>query len=276
MGNPYLEPFRSNNYDLSVEWYFGKGGSLSAAVFRKEIGSFPQQLLGNGPLSTAIEGDTYAQVVAGLRAGGTSGSEALANYTEAGGTWAIRQFKDSPGGFINGLELSYTQNFTSLPWPFNGLGVQANYTHIESELQYIINGDTGASATAPWLNVSPDAYNATVFYETDLWDVRLSGAYRTEYIRQFPISTGTCEVGTTTSNGGPCNAPIMADFIGVADTFNLDLSAGINLGEHVRLKLDVLNLTNQTTDRWLFGANPQIQTHMSTGRIYFIGARLTL
>jgi hypothetical protein len=47
---------------------------LSAAVFRKEIGSFPQQLLGNGPLSTAIEGDTYNQVVAGLRAGGTSGS----------------------------------------------------------------------------------------------------------------------------------------------------------------------------------------------------------
>jgi iron complex outermembrane receptor protein len=275
MGNPYLKPFRSDNFDFSVEWYFGSGGSLSAAYFRKEIGSFPQQLLGNGPLSGAIQGTTYEQVIAGMRAAGTSGATALANYSDAGGTWAIRQFKDSPGGLIDGIELSYTQNFTFLPAPFDGFGVQANYTHIESELEYIINGDTGASSSAPWLNVSPDAFNATVFYETDLWDVRLSGAYRKEYIRQFPISTGTCEVGTTTNNGGPCNAPIFADFIGVDDTFNLDLSAGINVGEHVRLKLDALNLTDQTTDRWLFGDNHQRQMHMSTGRIFFVGARVT-
>jgi iron complex outermembrane recepter protein len=282
MGNPYLEPFRADNYDLSVEWYFGKGGSLAAAVFRKEIDSFPQQLLGNGPLSSAIEGTTYDQVLAGMRAGGTNGATALANYTDAGGTWAIRQYKDSPGGFINGIELSYSQNFTDLPWPFNGMGVQANYTHIESELKYIVNGDTGASQIGPWLNVSPDAFNATVFYENDLWDVRLSGAFRKEYVRQFPISTGICEVGTTTAPpttvggpGTPCNAPIFADFIGVDDSFNLDLSAGINVGEHVRFKLDVLNITNQTTDRWLFGASHQTQMHMSTGRIYFVGARLT-
>ena len=33
MGNPYLAPFRADNYDFSVEWYFAEGGLVSAALF---------------------------------------------------------------------------------------------------------------------------------------------------------------------------------------------------------------------------------------------------
>lgn len=275
MGNPYLKPFRSDNYDLSVEWYFAKGGVLSAAYFRKDIGSFPQQLLGLGPLSTALQGDAYQTLLTSLQVAGVPGNaRALYNYTLAGGNWAIRQYRDSPGGKIDGIELAYQQNFTFLPAPFDGFGVQANYTHIKSELTYIINGDTGASSSAPWPNVSPDAFNATLFYEASNWDARISGAYRKEYIRQFPISTGTCEVGITTLNGGPCNAPIMADFIGADDTLNIDASFGFKVGEHVKFTGEILNLTNQTTDRWAFRDHHMVQAYISTGRQFFLGARL--
>lgn len=276
MGNPYLKPFRSNNYDFSVEWYFAEGGVVSAAWFRKEIDSFPQQLLGNGPMSSAIEGDAYQQLLDSLQtAGTTANTRALYNYTAADGVWAIRQYRDSPGGTIDGVELAYQQNFTFLPAPFDGFGVQANYTHIDSSLLYITNGDTGASETGPWLNVSPDAFNATLFYEAKNWDIRLSGAFRKEYIRQFPISTGTCEVGTTTLNGGPCNAPIFADFVGVDDTFNLDASFSVKLGSVVKLTAEALNLTNQPINRWIFDDHHMSQTYMSSGRVFSLGLRAT-
>lgn len=276
MGNPYLKPFRANNYDLSVEWYFAEGGVVSAAWFRKDIGSFPQQLLGAGPLSSAIKGDAYDQLVASLVAAGTSpGTRALANYTQAGGEWAIRQFRDSPGGEIEGVEVSYQQNLSFLPAPFDGFGLQANYTHIDSDLSYITNSDTGASVSAPWANVSPDAFNATIYYEADSWEVRLSGAFRKEYVRQFPIATGNCDVGTTTLNGGPCNTPVFADFLGTDDTFNLDASASVQLSKIAKVTAEALNLTNQTTDRWMYGANHLAQTYGSTGRVFLLGLRAT-
>ena len=143
------------------------------------------------------------------------------------------------------------------------------------ELSYITNSDAGASETAPWFNVSPDAFNATVFYERDTWDVRVSGAFRKNYIRQFPISTGTCEVGTTTLNGGPCNAPIFADFIGVEDNLQVDMQAGLKIGKIVKLTFEALNLTNETTDRWIYGDNHLSQAQISTGRVYSLGVRAT-
>ena len=232
--------------------------------------------MGSGPLSSAIKDDAYDRLIASLAAAGTTpGTRALANYTAAGGEWAIRQFRDSPGGKIEGVEVSYQQNLSFLPAPFDGFGLQANYTHIDSELSYITNSDTGASTSAPWMNVSPDSFNATVFYETDSWEVRLSGAFRKEYIRQFPIATGTCDVGITTLNGGPCNSPVFADFLGTDDTFNLDASASMELIEGIKVTAEALNLTNQTIDRWVYGANHLAQTYGSTGRIFVLGARAT-
>ena len=278
MGNPYLKPFRSNNYDFSVEWYFAKGALLSAAVFRKEIDSFPQQVLSAGPLSDALQGAALDTLVASfVTAGTTANTRALANYTQAGGIWAIRQYRDSPGGKIDGVELTYQQNFTFLPAPFDKFGAQLNYTDITSELAYVINPNTLESQQAPWLNVSPQAFNATIFYETPNWDARVSGAFRKEYIRTFPVSTGTCAIGTSTGPAGvPCdNTPVVADFAGSDDTLNVDASIGIRVSKILHVSLQALNLTNQTTDRWNYDANHLVQQYSSTGRVFSLGVRAT-
>ena len=39
-GNPQLDPWRSTNYDVSLEWYPGQASMVSAALFRVEIDSF--------------------------------------------------------------------------------------------------------------------------------------------------------------------------------------------------------------------------------------------
>ena len=39
-GNPDLDPFRPDAYDLSFEWYFAEESLLALALFRKDIESF--------------------------------------------------------------------------------------------------------------------------------------------------------------------------------------------------------------------------------------------
>jgi iron complex outermembrane receptor protein len=39
-GNPFLKPLKSNNYDVSLEYYFSRTGFVSAAAFRRDMTGF--------------------------------------------------------------------------------------------------------------------------------------------------------------------------------------------------------------------------------------------
>ncbi|MDB5705089.1 MAG: TonB-dependent receptor [Sphingomonas bacterium] len=281
IGNPYLKPFRATNFDLSFEKYFGKGGLVSVTLFSKDIASFPQQIAGEAPLSSVFEPALYDQVVASMT------SPTLQAYTLAGGTWAIRQFRDAPGGVIKGIEVNAQTDFFFLPAPFDDFGITANYTHISSKLSYLTGTalstlQTGSTPTAsntyaegPFLNTSPDAFNATLYYENKLWSARVSGSYRKRYVNRFPLASGTCSVGTTTSAGGPCNSPVFADFGYNENTLNVDFAFAWNITKFAKLTLEGRNLTNDPQYRTMYAAEPVSQTYASTGRIFTAGARLS-
>jgi hypothetical protein len=129
-------------------------------------------------------------------------------------------------------------------------------------------------ATAPFLNTSPDAFNATLYYENERWSLRFSGAYRTRYVNRFPLATGTCSVGTTTNAGAACNSPVFADFGYNENQFNLDAAFAINVTKFARFSLEARNLTNQPQYRTMYAANPVSQIYGSTGRIITAGVRL--
>jgi TonB-dependent receptor len=280
VGNPYLSPFRSTNFDISFEKYFGRSGILAVTLFYKDLKSFPQQLAGEAPLSSVFEPEVYEQVLANIT------SPTLKAYTEAGGVYAIRQFQDAPGGTIKGVEINAQTNFEFIGDAFRNFGITANYTHIESELNYLISTElntlrTGTTptakntfATGPFLNTSPDSFNATLYYENDTWSARVSGAYRTRYVNRFPLATGTCAVGTTTQGGGPCNSPVISDFGYTENTLNVDAAMAWNVNKILKLTLEGRNLTNAPQYRTMYQENPVTQTYASTGRIITAGARL--
>jgi TonB-dependent receptor len=280
VGNPYLSPFRSTNLDLSFEKYFGRNGIVAVTFFQKNLKSFPQQIAGEAPLSTVFEPEVYQQVLAAMV------SPTLRAYTEAGGVYAIRQFQDAPGGKIRGFEVNLQTDFFFLPAPFNDMGITANYTHIASKLNYLTSTVLGSNrtgtqvtpqnsfATGPFLNTSPDSFNATLYYENKVWSARVSGAYRTRYVNRFPLASGTCAVGTTTNNGGPCNSPVVADFGYTENTLNVDAALAINLTDNVKLTLEGRNLTNETQYRTQYEASPTTAVYASTGRIVTAGVRL--
>ena len=281
VGNPYLSPFRSTNFDLSFERYFGRQGLFAVTLFHKDLASFPQQIAGEAPLSTVFEPEIYQQLVDAMT------SPTLRAYTEAGGVWAIRQFQDAPGGTIKGVEVNVQTDFGFIGEAFRNFGVTANYTHIESTLNYLTGtvlatrqGQAGTTAQnqfaeGPFLNTSPDAFNATLYYENETWSARVSAAYRERYVNRFPLASGTCDVGIATNAGGPCNSPVIADFGFTENTLNVDAAFSWSISDWVRLTLEGRNLTNAATHRTMYEASPVTQTYQSTGRVFTAGARLT-
>ena len=281
VGNPYLSPFRSTNLDLSFERYFGRNGLFAVTLFQKNLDSFPQQLASEVPLSAVFEPEIYAQLVPLFT------NATFRAYVENGGLFAVRQFQDAPGGTIRGVEITAQTDFFFLPEPFNNFGIIANFTHIDSELTYLTNTILSTTrtqtsgtavnqfATGPFLNTSPNAFNATLYYEDQGFSARVSAAYRTRYVNRFPLATGTCAVGINTNNGAACNSPVIADFGYVESTLNVDFAASYNVTEFLRLTLEGRNLTNETGYRTMYQDSPVTQLYQSTGRILTVGARLT-
>ena len=187
------------------------------------------------------------------------------------GLYSIRQFQDAPGGEIKGYELSYQQDLTFLPWYFENLGVQANFTKLSSELSYILDpGEPGVrpqiTRDGPFLGASPESANFTVYYDTEKWSARVSLAYRSGYVTTYPIAAGTCAPGV-------CTTPLMNDFIGSKSTRNVDASMTYSLNEHFTLSLEGLNLTNQAEERWVYQNDPLAAQYSNPGRQFFAGFR---
>ena len=280
IGNPKINPFRATNYDFSVEWYFTPGSLLSGAYFIKKVTNYPQLVASAGTIQSLLTPEEFtefqqiadANQQAWLTSGGPNGTPGL---------YGILQYKDSPGGTIKGYELTFQQNLTFLPWYFRNLGVQFNYTHLSSELSYILDpGSTTApvrpqtTTTGPFIGASPITSNATLFYESPLWSARVSMAYRGRYVTTYPIAAGACAPGSLLSPGVVCTTPLLNDFIGSKATRTYDAELTYNIGEHLTLTLEGLNLTAETDDRWVYQADPVVAQYSAPGRSYFAGFRL--
>ena len=286
IGNPDLSPFRAENTDLSLEWYFNEGGLLTLAWFKKDVSNYPQTVSTAGSIQEVLDSAAFAsfletqtpQQQLWLTGGGPSGGP---------GIYAIRQFKDAPGGEIKGWELSYQQNFTFLPGFLKNFGIQANYTKLSSNLSYILDpGTVSATGTVltpqvvaggPFIGASPKSANATLFYETPKWSARVSYAFRDRYVSTYPLAAGSCAPGLLPApQTGPCDAPLINDFVGSEATRNIDAAVKWQATEWLEFTVEGLNLTNQTENRWAYQDEPLVTQYSSTGRQVFAGFRLTL
>jgi outer membrane receptor protein involved in Fe transport len=153
VGNPKLKPFYATNTDASVEWYFRPGSLVSLALFNKKIHSFPQTILFSAPLSRFLDPEN----IDALKQQFTNANQLA--YIDQDLEFTARQFRDAPGGYLRGIEVSYQQDFTFLPGFLKNFGALLNYTYIKSELNYILDPGTATIAQttgkAPFLNVSP-------------------------------------------------------------------------------------------------------------------------
>ena len=80
---------------------------------------------------------------------------------------------NTEGGPLKGFEINYQQPFKFLPGVWSNLGVLLNYTYVESKIDYVTSA-TGATPpiTNDLINLSPNAWNATLYYEDGGFSVR--------------------------------------------------------------------------------------------------------
>ncbi len=247
-GNPLLEPFEADSYDMSFEWYFAPESLLSLALFYKDIGSFVQIIRTTGDFSENPLGlpDSVALATCGA---------AIPDPATCLSGWQFSLPANTPGGNLKGFEISYQQPFTFLPAPFNSFGVQLNYTGVESEIDYL--DQTGAVVTRTDLtNLSKHAYNATLYFENPRFSARIAGSYRDDYLTTVPGRNGN-------------------DVEGTAETFNLDFSAALTVTKGFELTLEALNLTDEFQDQWVQQDASRLSYYHHQGRTYLLGARFS-
>ena len=240
-GNPLLEPTKSTNLDLSLEWYPKSGSILALGVFYKDISTFVQTLRRNVVFSDL---GLSPDLIAGT--GATPDMEFL-----------VSQPVNSDGGKLTGFEVNAQQSLDFLPGPLGNLGILANYTYVNSDIEYQtspVPGDPTVQATL--IGLSKHAANATLFYEDKRFALRGSVAYRSGYLTQVPGSDGNDVHGT---NG----------------TINVDMQMSYNLNDKIRFSVEALNLTDQYNDLYVDSSN-RLNVYTHTGRQFIVGLRYSL
>ena len=99
-------------------------------------------------------------------------------------------------------------------------------------------------------------------------------AYRGKYVTTYPIASGSCAAGSRLASGAVCTTPLINDFIGSNATRTYDAELTYNIGEHLTLTFEGLNLTAETDNRWVYQADPLVAQYSAPGRSYFAGFRI--
>ena len=199
-GNGELDPTTAFQVDLALEWYFADYSIASVGVFYKDIESFVQSEVVPTPFPSVTDPETgLPLVLTAFRPLNTGDSD------------------------LTGVELAYQTTFSNLPAPWDGLGVLANWTYIDSGSDFE-NEKTMASYGIP--GMSENTINLTVFYEKGPWSARVSYNSRDEFLDDI--------------NGGFSGHPYF-----VEDYDQVDASIGYTLNDNISFKLDAINLTEE-------------------------------
>lgn len=281
-GNPMLKPVRSDQVDLTGEWYFSKVGSLTAAVFNKNL----KDIIVNQTLITRVAAD-----------GGK-----LYDFTVTGPV-------NGSDGWARGFELSFQRYFDKLPGAWAGFGVMANYTRVNSKqdrhnpitsvyctadggdsaanlLLYANGCDTDGKSFSglPIANLSKHTVNLALLYDRGPLSARLAYSWRSKYL-QFvaPNSDNTgpnqkdgLDTNPASPNYGKANIvlglPLWGDDYG-----QLDLGVSYKLmGDKLTLGLEAQNLTNSVYRNLMQqGIGLKGHTYQVSGRRYAVSARYT-
>lgn len=220
-GNPNLEPIEATNFDLSYEWYFGDDGQFTVSGFHKELENI---------------------IVYGTS---NEGSATFDGYTipfDFGGNTNLND------GTVTGVEIAYQQFYTDLPGLLGNLGLQANFTIIESESTALPEFEDADGDGVPdnfltvyrygieeLLGLSDLSGNLIGIYQDDRFEARLAYNWRSDYVSSYrDFVTGN---------------PIIQEEIGFLDaSFKWDITDQVQVGILGANLLDTKAFASQQVD----------------------------
>jgi TonB-dependent receptor len=221
-GNPDLKPTKSTNFDVSYEWYFDPTGLLAVAPFFKKL---------DGVITDEFQNVAF-----------TNNNQTFDIVTQ-------RPANATTTGHIYGFEFTYNQFYNFLPDPFDGLGLNFNYTMAISGGIAPLNLNAGSVSPGaipgegcggspacianfdysklPLEQISKHNINITGIYAKGPWEARLAYNWRSRFL-------------LTTRDVIYPFAPIFNE-----PTGTLDASLFYAINDNVKIGIQGENLTNE-------------------------------
>ncbi|MBR9909658.1 MAG: TonB-dependent receptor [Gammaproteobacteria bacterium] len=190
-GNPDLKPFTSDNFDLSLEWYFDESSYVSVGYFRKLVDNFiVKQTVDQtiGDLRDPQSGPRAIQAQMDIDAGSGNNlhDQININLGNATGTPIVQDSADPLANFRvttpSNLETATLYGFeVAAQYMFgeSGFGVQANATIVKGDIDPDVS-QTGFQFVLPGLS---DSANLVAFYDKDGLQARIAYNWRDEFLR---------------------------------------------------------------------------------------------
>jgi TonB-dependent receptor len=266
-GNPGLLPYKSNNIDLGVEWYYAQGSFVSANWFHKHVTNFltesttNQSLFGiTDPNAGALATKATAEVTAaGLAPSAQNIFAQIVKDTGSPGPflgqpgdplviWSVTTPTNGNKTDIHGFELSVQHLF----WD-TGFGMQANWSVPSGGAPW--NAETVNSQFA--LAGLSRSYNVVAFYEKYGFQTRLAYSHRGAFL------TALNQIDSN-------NEPVYTAAYG-----QLDMSASYDINRHFSVFFDGINLTSASTHQYGRYTDQFISASEGFAR-YQIGFRVVL
>jgi TonB-dependent receptor len=233
-GNAALKPISVDQFDLTFERYMGHGSSFTIDAFYKRL----SDLIAYGQFIRSFTNNGSSQIV------------------QVNGP-----INSSGHGKLYGFEANYQTFFTFLPRPFDGLGMQLNYTYVHQSGIHNSNvitatsgGDVGAFGAGQLAlggagnvidshklaGISKHTVNAVGLYEKGPIAIRVAYNWRSKYLTQ----NLDCCIGL----------PVFQKAAGF-----LDGSIRYSLTRFAELSIEGTNLLGTTTvyQQEIFGDSPQ-------------------
>ncbi len=150
-GNPDLRPTLGDNFDLSFEDYLANGGILQLALFEKEFTDYIVPRIENGVSDPLAPGQ-------------------LATVTT---------YLNVPSAYARGFQAAYHQQFTFLPHPLQGLGIESNLTLVDSRIEEYTPAQSlsGKAEYGMLPGTSATTWNMAGFYEAYGVQARIAAEY---------------------------------------------------------------------------------------------------
>ncbi len=209
-GAPNLNPYKANQFDASLEYYFGRQALLSVGLFYKDVSTF---------ILSRQSAETYSGV----------------NYL-------INRRINGDEAKVKGIEVLAQLPLYFLPSPFDGFGVMATYSYIDSTTPV----RDAVGRVLPFPGLSKNNINLVGYYEKGPVSLRVAYNWRDDYL-----------ISLSAANTGIYNDT----YTDLSATFRYDLGHNLSLGLEAN---NILNEKQRTYD----GSPEALRTNVFFGRMY--------
>ena len=230
-GNPNLRPQKSDSFDATLEYYFGKDSYLTIAAYYKD-------------LTDRVITQSQQESIGGL------------NYN-------ISRPRNVGKVKLKGVEVAGQTFFDFLPGPLSGFGVMANFTLADSE---VVKDTRARLIGQPIQGVSKYNYNVGLLYEKYGITGRVVYNHRSSYYDELYGGTNLRPAIEPAAPG----QPDLLIYNMVRPGGRLDASLGFDVMEGVTLSVDATNITKNHY-RSYYGRPEMPRDHRFDDRTFSVG-----